>query len=71
MKPIFNSISDWFGIIMVLVVVSGAMAFAFTDMMTDRLWGSRRTFFVFLLLAYGIYRSFRLYQNYKRRNYED
>jgi hypothetical protein len=58
-------VSLWFGIIMVLVVVSGAIAFTFTDVMVERLYGSKRTVFIFILLAYGIYRGYRVYQLFK------
>jgi len=62
MKLGLNSISIWAGMIMILLVTSGAFAFAFTDFMDDKLFGPKRIFFVFLLLAYAIYRIFRLRQ---------
>lgn len=70
MKLGLNSISVWFGMIMILLVVAGAFAFAFTDFMDDRLFGPKRIFFVVLLLAYGIYRIFRLRQLLKQNNNE-
>ena len=66
-----NTLSAWFGLLMVLVVFSGAAAFAFTDLMDDRLFGARRNGFILVLLAYGIYRSVRLYQGFKNTRHED
>ncbi len=65
MKLGLNNLSVWFGIIMILMVVSGALAVSFTDFMSDRLFGTKRIFFVVLLLAYAIYRGFRLYAFFK------
>jgi hypothetical protein len=70
MKTGLQSVSVVFGIIMVLVVLSGAIAFMFTDVMSDRLFGSKRTLFVVVLFAYAAYRSFRLYQVFKPSNNE-
>jgi len=67
MKPIFNSLSIWFGLIMIVVVTSGAIAFAFTDFMNDRLYGTKRIIFIFILFAYAVYRGFRMYQAIKYR----
>jgi hypothetical protein len=71
MKLGLNSISVWFGMIMILLVLAGAIAFSFTDFMDDRLFGTKRFFFVLLLIAYAVYRGFRLYQIFKRSDYED
>lgn len=62
MKIGLNFVSFWFGIIMVLVVTAGAIAVAFTDFMNDRLYGTKRVVFIFLLLGYAVYRGFRIYQ---------
>jgi hypothetical protein len=70
MKTGMQSVSVAFGAIMVLVVLSGAIAFMFTDVMSDRLFGSKRTLFVVILFAYAAYRSFRLYQVLKASNHE-
>lgn len=67
MKTAMQSVSVAFGVVMVLVVLSGAIAFLFTDVMSDRLFGPKRTLFVVVLFAYAIYRSFRLYQVLKTR----
>jgi len=56
--------------IMILLVVAGAIAFAFTNFMDDRLFGPKRIFFVVLLLAYAAYRIFRLRQLLKQHNNE-
>ena len=61
MKFGLSLIPIWFGIIMILVVVSLAFAVAFTDFMDDRLYGNKRVFFVVLLFTYAVYRGFRLY----------
>lgn len=71
MKLGINNISIWFGAIMILLVFSGAFAFAFTNFMDDRLFGQKRIFFIVILLAYGVYRCFRLYQAFKSNRHED
>lgn len=71
MKPISNIVSLWFGIIMVLVLLAGSVAILFTDFMSDRLQGQRRIFFVVLLLAYCVYRSYRIYQVIKENRNEE
>lgn len=70
MKIGLNSISAWFGMIMILIVTAGAIAFAFTDFMDDRLYGTKRLFFILLLLAYAVYRVFRLRQMSKQSSDE-
>lgn len=62
MKKLSNSISLWFGIIMVLMVTAGAVVFAFTDFMSDTLSGSRRTLLIVIFVAYAIFRGVRIYQ---------
>lgn len=62
MKLGLNSISVWFSLLMIILMITGAFAFAFTDFMDDRLFGAKRIFFVCLLFLYAIYRVFRLYQ---------
>ena len=71
MKLGLNSVAIWFGLIMVLLVLTGAVAFAFTDFMDDKLFGPKRIFFVVLLLAYAVYRIFRLRSLLKQNNHED
>lgn len=57
-----NNISVIFGIVMVLLLLSGSVAFTFTNFMMDSLYGQKRVFFVILLLSYSAYRIFRIYQ---------
>ena len=71
MKLGMNSISVWFGIIMILVLVTAAVAITFTDVFEDRLYGKKRVFFIILILAYSVYRGFRLYNIYKKNNREE
>jgi hypothetical protein len=70
MKLGLNSISIWFGMIMILVLVSGAAAITFTDVMSERLYGPKRIFFILLLLSYSVYRGFRIYYLLKRNKDE-
>ena len=55
------------GAIMVLVVLVLGVALLTTDFYSDRLSGSKRTFFIVLLFAYAVYRSFRTYSLLKTR----
>ena len=71
MKFGLNTISVWFGMIMILLVVAGAIAITFTDFLSDRLYGNKRIFFVIILLAYAVYRVFRLRQMLKQRSYDE
>ncbi len=71
MKLGLNSISNWFGMVMILVVLAAAIAVSFTDFMIDRLYGTKRFFFVILMLAYAIYRSVRIYQTIKQNRNEE
>lgn len=71
MKLGLNTISIWFGMIMILLVISGAISFLFTDLMIDRLYGGKRTGFIIMLFAYTIYRGFRLYQSLKQGRHEE
>lgn len=71
MKLGLNSISVWFSLLMILLVISGAIAFTFTDFMDDRLYGNKRIFFVCLLSLYAVYRVFRLYQLNKSNQNQD
>ena len=52
-----RSLSLWTGAMMIVLVVSGAVAIMFTDAFSDRLYGSKRIFFVIMLLAYAVYRG--------------
>ena len=66
MKLGLNTVSLWFSIIMVVVILSGAIALTFTNLMSDRLYGGKRVGFIIMLFAYAIYRGFRIYQNLKQ-----
>jgi hypothetical protein len=71
MKLGLHTVTLWFGVVMVLLVTTGALAIAFTDVMSDRLYGAKRIGFVILLLAYAVYRSFRIYQVLKYSKNEE
>lgn len=71
MKLGLHTVSTWFGLLMVLVVFAGVIAFTFTNFMDEKLFGTQRTVFIFILLAYGIFRSVRLYQIFKQAQHED
>jgi len=66
MKLGLNTITLWFGFLMVLVTISGAFLFAFTDVMSERLFGTNRGIMSVIFFAYAIYRSIRLYQSIKQ-----
>jgi uncharacterized membrane protein len=71
MKLGLNFLAVWFGIVMIVVVLSGAIAIAFTDAFSDRLYGNKRIFFVLMLVGYSVYRGFRLYNLLqKKKQYE-
>lgn len=67
MKNLNQSISLWFSIIMVLLVVTGAFAFIFTDFMIDRVSGGRRLMMIIVFCAYAIFRGMRVYQQLRNR----
>ena len=71
MKLGLNSLSIWFGIIMILLVIAGAIAFTITDFMDDKLFGLKRIFFILILIAYAIYRIVRLRQHIIQARYEE
>lgn len=50
-----------FSVIMVLITIAGTIAFLFTDLMSDRVFGNKRYILGFVFLAYAIYRSYRMY----------
>ena len=55
--------------IVVLVCGAGALIF-FPDMLSDRLYGNKRIFFIVLLLGYSVYRGFRVYSLIKQNRDE-
>jgi hypothetical protein len=59
---------------MIILVTGGAIAIIFTDAFDDRLYGTKRIFFVVMLLGYAVYRVFRIRQMLRtdrRRNAEE
>jgi len=70
MKNGLNFLSLWFGIVMVVVVFAGAVAFAFTDFLNDRLYGPKRVIMIVIFLGYGVYRGIRVYQMIKAGKHE-
>ena len=71
MKLGLNSMSLWFGMIMVPLLIGGAFVFAFTDYMSDKLFGTRRTFLIIMFVAYAVYRGIRVYQALKQKQNEE
>jgi hypothetical protein len=70
MRPINSLVSVWFGVVMVVIVLLLGCLVAFTDFMSDRLFGGKRTFFIVLMFVYAFYRSFRIYQMTQKREKE-
>jgi hypothetical protein len=70
-KPGLNSLSAIFGVVMIIVVLGLAIGVVFTDMLSDRLYGGKRTIFIVLMVAYALYRGFRIYQTTSRRRNEE
>lgn len=70
MKNSVNYISLWFSAAMVILVIAGAIAFTFTDFMSDRVYGTKRIVLTLVFLAYAIYRGIRIYQVIKSKNNE-
>ncbi|MGE0568993.1 MAG: hypothetical protein AB7O73_13715 [Bacteroidia bacterium] len=61
-----KQVTIWFSAIVIMLVTCGAIAFAFTDVMSDRLNGTKRSIFVVTLGLYSVYRGFRLRQALKK-----
>lgn len=53
--------------LMVLLTFTGAIVFLFTDLMSDKAYGSKRIILGVIFLAYAIYRSFRMYSAFKNQ----
>ena len=53
---------------MVLLTFTGAIVFFFTDLLSDKAFGSKRIILGVVFLAYAIYRSYRMYNAYKRKD---
>ena len=53
-----------FSIVMVLLTFTGAMVFFFTNLLSDKAFGTKRIVLGVVFLAYAIYRSYRMYTAY-------
>jgi hypothetical protein len=62
MKYNLNFLSLWFGLVMVILVLAGAIAFTFTDFLDDRLYGNKRILMAVIFFGYAVYRGIRIYQ---------
>jgi hypothetical protein len=56
-----------FSSLMVLLTVTGAIVFFFTDLLSDRVWGSKRYILGTVFLAYAVYRVWRMYGVFKKQ----
>ena len=70
MKNGLNMINVWISAVMVLVIVAGAIAFTFTDFMSDRVYGSKRVILTVVFFAYAAFRGVRIYQILKSKKDE-
>ena len=50
---------------MILLTLSGAIVFFFTDLLSDKAFGSKRIVLGAVFLAYAIYCSYRMYSTFK------
>ena len=50
---------------MILLTLSGAIVFFFTDLLSDKAFGSKRIVLGAVFLEYAIYRSYRMYSTFK------
>jgi hypothetical protein len=57
-----------FSLLMILLTVTGAIVFLFTDLMSDKAYGSKRIVLGVIFLAYAVYRSYRIYNALKQTN---
>lgn len=71
MRNGFQYISLWFSIIMIALVIAGAIAFTFTDFMSEKVYGSKRVIMIVVFSAYAIYRSIRIYQIFKTEKQDE
>lgn len=60
-----------FSAIMVLLTVTGAFVFLFTDLFSDRAFGTKRVVLGVIFLAYALYRSYRMYSAFKTSQDKD
>lgn len=54
-----------FSVIMILLTISGAIVFAFTDLFQDRAYGTKRYVLAVTFFAYAVYRTYRIYKLFK------
>jgi uncharacterized membrane protein len=52
---------------MVLLTFTGAIVFFFTDLLSDKAFGTKRIILGVIFLAYAIYRTYRMYTAYKNK----
>jgi hypothetical protein len=52
---------------MILSAIAFGIAIAATEILSDRLDGSKRILFIFLMFGYAAYRTFRLYYAIKHK----
>jgi hypothetical protein len=55
-----------FSSLMVLLTITGAIVFFFTDLLSDRVWGSKRYILGTVFLAYAVYRVWRMYGVFRK-----
>lgn len=53
--------------IMILLTVCGFFVFLFTDLFSDRVYGTKRYVLAIVFLTYAIYRGYRVYQVFKEK----
>ena len=63
-----KQLNIWLSAFMIMIVTCMAILFAFTDVMSDKLYGNKRVIFIFILAAYSFYRAFRLRLILKRKD---
>ncbi len=56
---------------MIALVIAGAIAFTFTDFMSEKVYGSKRVIMIVVFSAYAIYRSIRIYQIFKTEKQDE
>lgn len=64
-KSAIELINLSFSALMVLLTITGAFVFFFTDLMDDRVFGNKRYILGSIFLLYSAYRSYRMYKAYK------
>jgi hypothetical protein len=54
--------------LMVLLTLTGAIIFLFTDLLSDKAFGNKRIILSVVFLSYAIYRSYRIYSVFKNKH---